>query len=604
MSTRPLRPIKDESLDNLKSWYPGDRWNKDPPPDLFEIGLVLAGGQSAGCYLAGVLDFLYEALDCWEKARRADPDKFPNHKVRVKILVGASAGGLNAALAAICGRYGFAPAAHTQFENGDKNLTSPFYRAWVRDIDLKNLLTTDDLTGAKQGFSLLNTNYLDSKVTSYINFTGPIVRRDWLDDPLPLKITVSNLEGVPYRVHFSAERSQAANGSSLPMEMHRDHLAFLRPLDGMPGLPNVPDSDLLPRDNNDSDAGWHRLGQTVLATIAFPFALRQRDIERPSTDYDYRYIYPDAPGGLVYSPGFPDDKAQARQFITIDGGVMDNEPFEIAHAALAGSTGTNRREGDRAKRAIILIDPFVSPQPVATDVGDLTLPAFIGKFFNALIGQNRFKPIDLSLAEADNIYSRFMIAPVRGKGDNAVRGDKALASHALRSFMGYCSEHYRHHDFMLGRYNCYKFLRDWFILPSGPGGTGSAPDGMKANTLFATWPKAALDNPAFESQVPDCKGYRQIIPLTGTAAVEPGANPWPAGKFAGYDVIRAGVEGRIDALYKRCRDQLIDGAIAGKVGRFVGKRAADVYFFLSGRQKLRDAIRDSVEAARREIDGA
>jgi predicted acylesterase/phospholipase RssA len=62
MSTRPLRPIKDESLDNLKSWYPGDRWKTEPPPDLFEIGLVLAGGQSAGCYLAGVLDFLYEAL--------------------------------------------------------------------------------------------------------------------------------------------------------------------------------------------------------------------------------------------------------------------------------------------------------------------------------------------------------------------------------------------------------------------------------------------------------------------------------------------------------------------------------------------------------------
>jgi hypothetical protein len=104
--------------------------------------------------------------------------------------------------------------------------------------------------------------------------------------------------------------------------------------------------------------------------------------------------------------------------------------------------------------------------------------------------------------------------------------------------------------------------------------------------------------------VPECKGYRQIIPLTGTAAVEPGANPWPAGKFAGYDVIKAGVEGRIDALYKRCRDQLIDGAIASKVGRFVGKLAANVYFCLSGRQKLRNAIRDAVEAARREIDGA
>jgi hypothetical protein len=49
---------------HLEEWYPSIR----PPTaaGTFEIGLVLAGAVSAGAYTAGVLDFLYEALDYWD----------------------------------------------------------------------------------------------------------------------------------------------------------------------------------------------------------------------------------------------------------------------------------------------------------------------------------------------------------------------------------------------------------------------------------------------------------------------------------------------------------------------------------------------------------
>ncbi|HEV7599843.1 MAG TPA: patatin-like phospholipase family protein [Bradyrhizobium sp.] len=434
-SDRPLRPISKEALADLQTWYPVDRWKTDPPADLFEIGLVLAGGQSSGCYLAGVLDFLFEALDCWQAARRAEPDRFPNHRVKIKILVGASAGGLNAALAAICGRYRFTPASHTRFEDGDKNLESPFYRAWVRDIDIIDLLSTDDLRIDGKNFSLLHSDYLERKVASYLNFgrdgAASAIRREWLDDPLPLSITVSNLEGVPFRIRFSADRSNGANDSSFPMTLHRDYLAFLRPLAKATQPPNIPDSDVPPFDNSNAGSGWQRLGQAVLATIAFPFALKRRPIERPSTDYDYRYVYPSDSGELVYAPGFPGDKPAERQFTAIDGGVFDNEPFELAHAALAGSMGTNKREGSLAKRAIILIDPFVTPKLQMSAGDDSMLLRFITKFWNSLIEQNRFKPIDLSLAEASDVYSRFMIGPLRRSGDKTARGDLALASHPL-----------------------------------------------------------------------------------------------------------------------------------------------------------------------------
>ena len=36
----------------------------------FELGLVMAGAISAGAYTAGVLDFLFEALDAYNEEKR------------------------------------------------------------------------------------------------------------------------------------------------------------------------------------------------------------------------------------------------------------------------------------------------------------------------------------------------------------------------------------------------------------------------------------------------------------------------------------------------------------------------------------------------------
>mgnify|MGYP000882124132 FL=1 len=89
----------------------------DPPIDAptpyganalptFEIALVLAGAVSAGAYTAGVLDYLLETLDLWEaeKARLTaagvplDQWTVPPHAVRLRVVSGASAGSICAAL--------------------------------------------------------------------------------------------------------------------------------------------------------------------------------------------------------------------------------------------------------------------------------------------------------------------------------------------------------------------------------------------------------------------------------------------------------------------------------------------------------------------------
>src|SRR6478736_6959447 len=79
----------------VKQWFLD---NPAVPDGTFELGLVLGGTVSAGAYTAGALDFLIEALDCWEAAR-GQPDT-PSHRVVVKVIIGTSGGGVNAAIAA------------------------------------------------------------------------------------------------------------------------------------------------------------------------------------------------------------------------------------------------------------------------------------------------------------------------------------------------------------------------------------------------------------------------------------------------------------------------------------------------------------------------
>jgi hypothetical protein len=52
----------------------------------FELGLVMAGAISAGAYSAGVLDFLFEALDAYEEAKGQPGWSGPTHDVRVPVM--------------------------------------------------------------------------------------------------------------------------------------------------------------------------------------------------------------------------------------------------------------------------------------------------------------------------------------------------------------------------------------------------------------------------------------------------------------------------------------------------------------------------------------
>ena len=197
------------------------------------------------------------------------------------------------------------------------------------------------------------------------------------------------------------------------------------------------------------------------------------------------------------------------------------------------------------------------------------------------------------------MYSRFMIAPSR----NGVRGSNAIASSGLRGFLGFFCEDYRLHDYMLGRANCQRFLRDWFVLPSHHTMSGEFSD--TSNPLFQHWPQSALDNSAYKSG--SREGHRQIIPLVGGAAKPQMLVPWPKKTFRGYESLKSQIDQRIDASYAPLANELLDAFCNGTstfswACRPTLRAVTWLVWKLRLKSKVRDKFKDWIDAARDEVN--
>ena|ERR1700722_19946187 len=138
--------------------------------DEFAIAINMAGAVSAGAYTAGVLDFLMEALEEWEKAKTAfraqlaSPtpagefqNPVPLHNVSIEAFSGASAGGMCAAIASVMVQRPF-----DHITNPDaKGTNNTFYEAWVNKIDISGLLLTKDIQKGQPLVSLLDSTIID-----------------------------------------------------------------------------------------------------------------------------------------------------------------------------------------------------------------------------------------------------------------------------------------------------------------------------------------------------------------------------------------------------------------------------------------------------------
>jgi hypothetical protein len=508
---------------------PPVRDNPHPSPDApFELGLVMAGAVSAGAYTAGVCDYVMEALDAWHHAQNHHPDTTPPHKVTLRVITGASAGGINAALWAAALPYAVPP---VRWGDQDKAPATgnPFFYAWVNALDLASFLSLTDL-GAGPLASVLNTSPLDDIAYAALRLPEAFAQkhRPFVDPSLAMYLTLTNLRGIPYWSGMTGNR----NGG-YGMQMHRDYRRFVTQAHS--NADSYRDDCALPFPVSQHPAAWSVLAETALACSAFPLAFRARRLVRPQGDYDYRAAVRYDLDQNLYAvvPPFFDTKEDAYSFWAVDGGAMDNEPLELARQHLSGMFGSNPRGGMQALRATLLVDPFPEMDISQPAPESLSLGQTLGGLISAWKYQARFHPEDIGLARAETVYSRFMISPSRHETETS--HGMHLASSMLSGFGGFLDRSLRVHDYMLGRRNAQRFLSRHFTLP-------------EEHALFARWSTAMKDHYRVVHNRPDFPHQLPIIPVVPAAAAENVLPPWPQITASTQDLV-AGVMKRLNAVY-------------------------------------------------------
>ncbi|ARO32333.1 acyltransferase/acylhydrolase/lysophospholipase domain-containing protein (plasmid) [Rhizobium sp. NXC14] len=517
----------------------------------FQIGLAMAGAISAGAYSAGVFDFLVQALEAWEAARN-DPNCvqiIPNHRAAIKVITGASAGAITGALGAVALAGGVQPTPADREGNSKqkyKFLLPNLYDAWVvrpqmlSSAGQSDFLNTSDLENGADVISALNSKVLISIKDAALKVKAIADPYPYISSKLDIYLTISNLRGVPYSVNFT--------GGDYGMMSHGDRIHY-RVL----GLGNWNSTSAFA----DTDTGrvlkvknllvdgqpsgdWNDYSLGAVASAAFPLGLAAREWSARVDDYTGRN-WPLADAGYVkerMTPAWPKGWTGERlfPFTTVDGGLINNEPFEFARYCLMEKPGKpNPRSGEDADRAVIMIDPFPEPPPFPPDGqpgGDLM--SVLMALLPALRAQTQFKPSEVAVAATDGIFSRFLICPHRVP-PGGLEEPYAIASGLLGGFGGFLARTFREHDYQLGRRNCQKFLKDSFVL-------------YGENKIIISWPAAARDSTVFRGRDIDGRATFQIIPLLGDAAEEVPYPEWPRIDETNFQELQSAIERRIEKL--------------------------------------------------------
>jgi predicted acylesterase/phospholipase RssA len=424
----------------------------------FYLGLTMAGAVSAGAYTAGVMDFLIEALETWERQR--GKAGIPSHRVIVPVIGGASAGGMTGIITASLINNPLEPVRTAPTTLLADQARNKLYHSWVdlTDPDMFPLMLKDDDIQKGKITSLLNGRFIDQVANRAIQSDPRLwMERPYFERHLKVFCTLSNLEGFRFNVGFRS----GIRSSDYHLSRHSDYAAFV----------------LNKTEEEYANDGWIPLDfrqdvntsiarDAAMATGAFPVGLPSRYLKRDSAQVndlswhsDISKINP-LPGG-AYST------------LNVDGGLINNEPFNKVRDVLSGITGQHAPKDyhhfDRFQSTVLMIDPFPSELEKFTPNDSMFGAA--GSTLAAMIGHLRTKPADIEQALHPQMAGQFLIAPSRirqnrlGKVEK-VEGSKAIACGSLGGFGGFLDKTFRIHDYFLGRANCEWFLREHLTVPA------------------------------------------------------------------------------------------------------------------------------------------
>jgi predicted acylesterase/phospholipase RssA len=528
----------------------------------------MAGAVSAGAYSAGVMDYLIEALDQWE-ARKGKPG-VPTHNVKIPVIGGASAGGMTGILTASAINNAIPAVHNAPFKRHPEN---KFWHTWVdlhQDDMLPLMLDTGDIKTARI-LSLFNSSFIDEIATRITKVDADHwLRRPYFDDNLKVFTTLSSLRGLSFDIDFLGSGREP---DKYCVTRHNDYACFS--LDAKAY-------------NND---GWipldFRTGTSValardaaMATGAFPIGLRSRRMIRES-----RYLNDNK--WLKEVTALNPLKLPEYDSLNIDGGMINNEPFEKVRDVLNDLTGqTDRNEYNDYNKftsTVLMVDPFPSEPPVYNDSDHLFHVA--GSTLSALVGQVRIKTVNIVDAVLPGMAGQFLIAPSRkvpqldvnakGKADykrdehgNIIykdeMGAKAIACGAFSGFSGFFHKEFRIHDYLLGRANCEKFLRDHFTVPAD-----------SINRITAGYAHLTTSEQAVFYSMTNAKPHLPIIPVLAprrSAMYMPdfsSGHNWPVISAGEIEKYRPAMKKRINALIMNLADYGLVTRILLRIGGFV-----------------------------------
>jgi len=539
--------------------------------NTFHAGICMAGAVSAGAYTAGVMDYLMEVLEHWERAKRLQEEgklsNVPKHNFVIEVLGGASAGGMTAAITAAAVQQDFKP---VHFEDQDKPIITTanlLYNSWVNlketgegrkgdsEKDMMDyMLSTDDIekdadrNSSREVRAGFNSAFIEELASAALDNKVPQpYGRPYIALDIDVFTTITNLRGFLYKVIFQTSSGNREHR----MKMHRDY-AFFKLTDKDPTEPAQDPVD--PADATTSAELTHNgripvnfrtglnvnvLKQAAMATGAFPVGLESRDLTR-RRDYIELNKYLNLmlagqdPVGVKYELLPQGDFLS----LNVDGGVINNEPYELTQQLLDDRRESNENSKPKTSAAefdsvVMMIDPFPNDEEVergefvSRKAWKNVLPAIL----SAMRGQLMMKDEQIRRAYLNDDYTRFLIMPVR-------ENEKfTIACGSLGGFGGFFSKDFRKHDFFLGRRNCQRFLEKHFTVPEDAGNPilsfGYSNSTYGRVTEIKSVPNSSGVTKYYLPIIPD---MRVIANSDGTFKIERPAEermyPWPSIKLS------------------------------------------------------------------------
>jgi len=444
----------------------------------FHLGLSMAGAVSAGAYTAGFVDYVLEALSEWENAKQTQANNpnsnIPNHNVIIDAVGGASAGGMVGMIATLALYSGNWKPVKKVSNVKTGNI---LYDSWVfLDDDLslyakesrgkatfEKMLDTSDINPEVGAPSLLNSNPIDAIAERVFNELPTDASLDKLPEfiskDLRLLITLTSLRPLDYKVKMSRIKSKFLDETPSHRVSSHDVLAHFKlnydaTKDKNKYLPFHPHTL----------ASRSFLIKVTKATGAFPIGLKPRYFDDEfATSYLNNSLK--VRKSLIKDMDILIDAETTSnfQFTAIDGGTINNEPFDEVLRHLINKHGVPNLENP--KFGTVLIDPF--PSFFDSEVTDKvnykvsSIMGIVGALVPTILNQARNKQTD---TYGVGLFKLMSFPRKLKSGKMEIREHPPLATGALEGFGGFLDIKFRQHDFFLGRDNARNFLRGILFL--------------------------------------------------------------------------------------------------------------------------------------------